>query len=185
MVTVAFDRGAVRAYRRGLESAHVALGRWLAAQGALAVAYLPWIAVQRAWGATFGDAGPDPDAEVKQFTIDGWTLYLTYADLLPALTFDEFRALYLSIKKNGMLAPLLLSQTGQDRHYHVLDGQHRLIIAVALEMKWRDIPKKYRNLLSEEERRDAGPFIQRGWLEDDDGRRWKRCGSDLIDGDGR
>lgn len=97
---------------------------------------------------------PSSPAEPETIVIDGWTCYLTYADLLPPLSPEEYAALKADIREHGMLVPLLLSQTGQDRHYHVLDGQHRLKIAVELGLRWMDIPKNYRNLLSEEQREE-------------------------------
>lgn len=106
-------------------------------------------AADPAWDRALELWGSVQSGQLREFVIDGWTCYLTYADLLPPQTPEEFRSLYESIQAKGMLQSCLLSQTGQDRHYHVLDGMHRLIIAVALELRWNDIKKAYRNLLDE------------------------------------
>ena len=109
---------------------------------------------------TFTEAPGEPEtteadaaaSDVETIVIDGWTCYLTYSHLLPPLTPDEYAELKADIQEHGMLVPVLLSQTGQDRHYHVLDGQHRLRIAAELGLKWMDFPKEMRNLLTEEQR---------------------------------
>jgi ParB-like chromosome segregation protein Spo0J len=95
-----------------------------------------------------------PTEETETLVFEGWTLYMTYSHLLPPLTPEEYADLKADIEQHGMMVPVLLSQTGQDRHYHVLDGQHRLRIAAELGLKWMDFPKTYRNLLTPEEREE-------------------------------
>ena len=117
--------------------------------------------------AESSDAPPETDAPApgesviatppetpETLVFEGWTLYMTYSHLLPPLTPEEYADLKADIEQHGMMVPVLLSQTGQDRHYHVLDGQHRLRIAAELGLKWMDFPKTYRNLLTPEEREE-------------------------------
>ncbi len=98
---------------------------------------------------------PDQPADtVETLVFNGWTCYLTYKGLLPPLTAEEYADLKSDIEQHGILVPVLLSQTGRDRHYHVLDGQHRLRIAADLGLDWMAIPKNYRNLLTPDQRED-------------------------------
>ncbi len=96
----------------------------------------------------------EPADDVETLVFNGWTCYLTYKGLLPPLTPEEYADLKSDIEQHGILVPILLSQTGKDRHYHVLDGQHRLRIAAELGLDWMNIPKNYRNLLTPEQRED-------------------------------
>ena len=67
--------------------------------------------------------------------VDGTTFELPYADLLPPLPDDEFRALVEDIRENGIVVPIHVNRSNE-----VVDGQHRLLAAKELGLRVNQIP---------------------------------------------
>lgn len=85
---------------------------------------------------------------VECLTIGSASWMLPYADLVPALSEDQYNDLRADIAKRGVIVPIIVNDRGE-----VIDGQHRLRIAVELGLPQNTIPfEVHAGLSSEEER---------------------------------
>lgn len=69
---------------------------------------------------------------------DGTEFILPYADLLPALSPDQYEGLKESIRREGILVAVAINDNGD-----VIDGQHRIRAAFELGLPGCEIPQQY------------------------------------------
>ena len=88
--------------------------------------------------------------EIDVIAIGHARFYLRYADLLPALEPDTYANLKGSIERHGITDPILVARQ-INNHFDVVDGQHRLRIAVELGLDLEHIPLNIRELSADEQ----------------------------------
>lgn len=69
---------------------------------------------------------------------DGTEFVLPYADLLPALSPEQYHGLKESIRRDGIMIAISVNEDGE-----VIDGQHRVRAALELGLPGCDIPQQY------------------------------------------
>ncbi len=79
--------------------------------------------------------------QAKSITIGDATFHLVYADLLPPLSEAKYTSLRASIRAMGIRDDIHVRQRA-DGSYDVIDGQHRLTIAAALDLPRDAVPLK-------------------------------------------
>lgn len=87
--------------------------------------------------------------DCETITIGTQTFSVPYAALLPNLQDDEFEALREDIRKRGIIVPIVVDERRQ-----VIDGQHRLRIALELGLPEDVVPFEIHAGLSDEARED-------------------------------
>lgn len=87
--------------------------------------------------------------DCETITIGTQAFTVPYADLLPNLQDDEFEALREDIRKRGIIVPIVVDERRQ-----VIDGQHRLRIALELGLPEDVVPFEIHAGLSDEARED-------------------------------
>lgn len=76
---------------------------------------------------------PPEQPEVQSVTLNGSRYYFPFAHLFPPLTADERAALKAAIAEQGIQNPIIVCRHGANG-FDVLDGQHRLEIAIELNL---------------------------------------------------
>lgn len=86
------------------------------------------------------------DSEVQ---IEGHKFTIPYADLLPALSTQEYNDLKADIVERGIVVPIILGEGNR-----VIDGQHRMRIAAELGLTLNNVPREMQAGLTEDEEHD-------------------------------